>query len=280
MKLKNILLEGTLTSAAKKCIQVVTSKFGRSSFPSIGTYNYRTIAGSNTLSEHARGNAVDFHVPSIKIPGEYDTATPEGKILGNRVKDFLLENTEELDIAVIIWYREDWIRPNFAKSAYGGEHPHTDHVHVDFIRPGYFDGDKYRITQSGINKKNNTFLVNLIMSYHYISSTKKGAEEYFGKFRSWNPLAPGIGDDEEGAAEKLSYRFSKLYEPKLKQIEQSKSTSIEDLNNIQYIRQIVSILIDAILNGKSAKFTVRYKKYNINTDSYETKIKSFNWNYM
>lgn len=279
MKLKDLLFEGTLTSAAKKCIQVVTSKFGRSSFPSIGTYNYRTIANSNTLSEHAYGNAVDFHVPSIKIPGNYDTATPDGKILGDRVKDFLLENTERLEIQDLIWYNEIWSRSNnFIKRSYGGAHPHEDHVHVDFLRPGR--GNYNAVKRININQKNNKYIVDLIMSYYYISSTEQGAEEYFGKFKSWNPLSPGIGDDEEGAADKLTSRFEKIYEPELKRIENDKSTSREDKENIQYIRQIITTLSDAILNGKSVSFDIVYNKYDATTKSYVNKTKSFDWNYM
>jgi hypothetical protein len=272
MKLKDLLTEGTLTPAAKKCLEVVINKFGRNSFPSIGTYNYRTIAGSKSLSQHAHGNAIDFHVPTSQ-----GIATPEGKKLGNQVKDFLLQNSEELDIQLVIWYREDWDRRNnFKKSSYGGRHPHMDHVHVDFVRVDSGDSNN----QININEKNNTYLVNLIGAYYKISSTKQGAEEYFGEFRSWNPLAPGIGDNEEGAADKLTLRFEKLYEPKLKRMENSASTSKEDKENIQYIRQIVTTLSNAILNGKSSKFDLIYNKYNKDTKQYERKMKSFNWNYM
>jgi hypothetical protein len=151
-----------------------------------------------------------------------------------------------------------------------------DHVHVDFVRVGSGDSNN----QININEKNNTYLVNLIGAYYKISSTKQGAEEYFGEFRSWNPLAPGIGDNEEGAANKLTLRFEKLYEPKLKRIENSASTSKEDKENIQYIRQIVTTLSNAILNGKGSKFDLIYNKYNKDTKQYERKIKSFNWNYM
>lgn len=275
MNLKNLLLEGTMTPAAKKCLNVVINRFGRSAFPSIGTYNYRKKRGGTSLSEHAYGNAIDFHVPDVN-----GFATPDGRQLGDRVKDFLLQNTVELDIEIIIWYKQIWnISDNFTKRYYDGEHPHTDHVHVDFLREGRHENGN-RNNKTIINQKNNNYLVNLIAAYHKISSTKQGAEEYFGQFRSWNPLSPGIGDDEEGAADKLLYRFTTIYEPKLDQMEKSSSTSKEDLQNIQYIRQIVNILHNAILKGKSSNFTVTYKKYNKNTKSYESKSKAFNWNYM
>ena len=274
MKLKNLLLEGTITPAAKRCKEIVINKFGVNSFPSIGVYNYRTVAGSKTISEHAYGNALDFHVPD----DQFDVATPEGKQLGDRVKDFLLQNTEDLEIVDIIWYRQIWSRPSFTKSYYGGEHPHKDHVHVDFIRAGRSGNNNSKGID--INRKNNKYLTDLIASYYYISSTKKGAEEYFGSFRSWNPFAAGIGDNEEGAANKLLSRFDKYYEPELKRIQSNSATSNEDKKNIQKIREIIDILTQAILNGDSVQFDVLYYEYNVTTKSYIPKSKMFNWNYM
>ena len=272
MNLKNLLLEGTLTPAAKKCLEVVIRQFGKNSFPMIGTYNYRTKRGGKSLSEHAYGNAIDFHVPDVN-----GFATPDGKQLGDRVKDFLLQNTEELDIQLIIWYREDWARWNdFKKSSYGGQHPHKDHVHVDFIRTGYGDGN--RNNKTNINKKNNTFLMNLIGGYYDLST--KNPAGYFKQFKSWNPFSPGIGDNEEGAANKLLKRFDTYYSPKLKEMESSKTTSKEDLQNIQRIREIVDILYQAILDGRSETFDVTYFKFDSSTNSYKLKTMTFKWNYL
>ena len=272
MKLKNLLLEGTITPAAKRCKEIVTNKFGANSFPSIGVYNYRNVAGSETLSEHAYGNAVDF-----MLPAKLGIATPEGKQLGDRVKDFLLQNAENLEIVNIIFYREMWSRPNFIKQPYNGKHPHKDHVHVDFIRAGRGGNNSKGID---FNQKNNKYLTDLIASYHYISSTKKGAEAYFGSFRSWNPFAAGIGDNEEGAANKLLSRFEKIFEPELKRIESSSTTSQEDKENVQYIRDIVDTLSNAILNGRDVSFNVSYNKYDAKTKLYDKQSKTFKWNYM
>jgi hypothetical protein len=278
MNLKNLLLEGTMTPAAKKCLNVVINRFGRSAFPSIGTYNYRKKRGGTSLSEHAYGNAIDFHVPSIKIPGEYDVATPKGKEFGNQVKDFLLQNTVELDIEIIIWYKQIWnISDNFTKRYYDGEHPHTDHVHVDFLREGRHENGN-RNNKTIINQKNNTFLMKLIGGYYDIST--KNPAGYFKQFRSWNPLSPGIGDNEEGAANKLLKRFDTYYRPKLKEIESSKTTSKEDLQNIQRIREIVDILYQAILDGRSETFDVTYFKFDSSTNSYKPKTMTFKWNYL
>jgi hypothetical protein len=280
MKLKDLLIEGQLTPAAKKCIEVVTKEFGRSSFPMIGTFNDRNVAGTSIKSQHAFGNAVDFHVPDeLKYgPVERDShkkhrvASPEGKILGDRVKDFLLQHVDDLDIQLIIWYREDWNRStNFRKGSYDGVHPHYNHVHVDFIRGKQLSSPNYT------NRKNNKFLVDLIGAYYDIST--KNPSGYFKQFYSWNPFAPGIGDNEEGAAAKLINRFE-TYKPKLKQIESDTNTSREDLENIQRIREIIDILYQAILDGRSEKFDVDYFKLDTDTNLYKRKTLTFNWNYL
>lgn len=268
MKLKDLLFENfipdpsSLSPAAQRCLAKVLSKFGQNKFKYIWGRNARNIDGTDVVSQHTYGNALDFMV--------FDN-----KKLGDAVNNFLLKNRKDLDIKNLIWYRKIWnSSTDFTGKTYTGEHSHKDHVHVDFISV------EDQAKESYINKKNNTFLVNLIISYHYISSTKQGAEEYFGKFRSWNPLSPGIGDDEEGAADKLTSRFEKIYEPELKRIENDKSTSQEDKENVQYIRQIITTLSDAILNGKSVSFDVVYNKYDATTNSYVNKTKSFDWNYM
>ena len=268
MKLKDLLLEknfpnpSSLSPAAQRCLSKVLNKFGQDKFEYIWGRVAKNIDGTDVASQHTYGNALDFMVFSDKE-------------LGDAVNNFLLKNRENLDIRNLIWYQKIWnSSTDFTGKPYTGKHSHKDHVHVDFISV------EDQAKESYINKKNNTFLVNLIMSYYKISSTKQGAEEYFSEFRSWNPFAPGIGDNEEGAADKLTSRFEKLYEPELNRIENSTSTSKEDKENVQYIRQIVTTLSNAILNGKDSKFDLIYNKYNKDTKQYERKMKSFNWNYM
>ena len=268
MKLKDLLLEknfpkpSTLSLAAQYCLKQVLNKFGEDSFETIWGRNYRTISGTDTLSQHSYGNALDFMVFN-------------NKSLGDSVTEYLLQNRSNLDIQNIIWNKTIWnSSTNFAGKSYTGQNSHTDHVHVDFTPVNQ------NANSDTINQKNNAYLVNLIAAYHKISSTEKGTEEYFGKFKSWNPLSPGIGDDEVGAADKLTLRFEQTYSAKLKRMESDPRTSKEDKENIQYIRQIVTTLSDAILDGKNIQFDVIYNKYNKDTKQYERKIKSFNWNYM
>jgi len=267
MKLKDLLFENfipdpsSLSPAARRCLSKVLNKFGQNKFKNIWGRVARNIQDSNEPSQHTYGNALDFMVYNDKK-------------LGDTVKSFLLKHKEDLDIKNLIWYRQIYnSSTNFAGGPYS-KNPHTDHVHVDFI--SVEDQKK----ESYINKKNNSYLVNLISAYYNISSTKAGSEDYFGKFRSWNPLSPGIGDDEEGAADKLTSRFEQLYEPELTRLQNDSTTSEQDKKNIQYIRQIVTTLSNAILNGKSVSFELVYYKYDVTTNSYVTKTKSFEWNYI
>jgi len=124
----------------------------------------------------------------------------------------------------------------------------------------------------------NTYVKNLIYAYYNIST--KNPAGYFKQFRSWNPLAPGIGDNEEGAANKLIGRFLKMYDPKLVNYEQLPTITIQNKDNIQTLRQTVDKLTDAILNGRSTNFIVRFYVLNKNTDQYEIKSLNFKWDYL
>jgi hypothetical protein len=261
IKLKQILSESipspsSLTPLAAACLSAVLNQFGRNTFKNIWGLNKRNISGTSVASEHTTGNALDFMV--------YDN-----KKLGDRVNNYLLDNAERLGIQNIIWYKKIWSRPSFTERNYGGVNDHKDHVHVDFIK-----GDN----ETNLNITTNKYLIDLINAYYKISTTDP--ESYFKEFKSWNPLSKGIGDNEEGAADKLITRFLKIYEPKLKQLEQTSSTSYEDKKNIQLIREIVDTLNTAILAGKSTKFTVVFFKLNPSTNKYENKSLNFNWNYL
>ena len=77
----------------------------KAQFPRVtnmGIYNYRKIAGTNTWSEHAWANAVDFGVPSMAY--------------GDTVKRWLANQTGRFNIDNLLWRVEG----------------HYDHIHVDF----------------------------------------------------------------------------------------------------------------------------------------------------
>jgi hypothetical protein len=93
---------------------------------SSGITSIRNIAGTDTLSQHAYGNAVDTFA-------SYDTLTD--------IFYFGIANAAAFSIRLLIWQTTQW-------TSYGGFSgypgvPHTGHVHADFhpqyggVPPGY-----------------------------------------------------------------------------------------------------------------------------------------------
>ena len=84
-------------------------------------YSYRNIAGTSTLSDHARGLAVDFMVYSDSNKGD-------------ALASYVKQNAATLDVTYIIWNHHIWSVARAADGwrTYSGVNPHTDHVHVSF----------------------------------------------------------------------------------------------------------------------------------------------------
>jgi len=275
IKLNQILSEATITPRAAACKKDVLNHFGQNAYTSVEVYNYRTIGKSSALSQHAFGNAVDFRVSKTFI-GKAENVTAKQKRLGDDTLNYLLDNADRFAIQNIIWFKKIYSRPSFQARNYNGENPHYDHVHVDFVSQNKKDFDtSTKPTSAAVTNK---YLVGVISAYYKISTTDP--ESYFEEFRSWNPFSKGIGDDEEGASNKLMTRFLKIYEPKLNELERNSSTSIEDKENIQTIRKIVYTLNEAILDGKSINFSVPYYKLVPSTGKYQNAVLIFKWNYL
>jgi hypothetical protein len=275
IKLNEILSEATITPRAAACKKDVLNYFGQNAYTSVEVYNYRTIGKSSALSQHAFGNAVDFRVSKPFI-GKAENVTAEQKRLGDDTLNYLLDNADQFAIQNIIWFKKIYSRPSFQARNYNGENPHYDHVHVDFVSQNKKDFDTS--TRPASAAVTNKYLVGVINAYYKISTTDP--ESYFEEFRSWNPFSKGIGDDEEGASNKLMTRFLKIYEPKLNELERNPSTSIEDKENIQTIRKIVYTLNTAILDGKSIDFSVPYYKLVPSVGKYQNAVLIFKWNYL
>ena len=75
-------------------------------------------------------------------------------------------------------------------------------------------------------------------------------------------------------------RFLKMYDPKLVNYEQLPTITIQNKDNIQTLRQMIDKLTNAILNGRSTNFIVRFYVLNKNTDQYEIKSLNFKWDYL
>jgi MYXO-CTERM domain-containing protein len=98
---------------------------------SIGGYNCRPIAGTNTLSLHGTGRALDIMIP---LAGPYADDNAADNDLGDPIGNWLIENADDIGIQLIIWDQYSWgsHRDVGMKGRdYGGSHPHHDHLHVE-----------------------------------------------------------------------------------------------------------------------------------------------------
>lgn len=100
---------------------------------SIGGYAYRTIAGTNKLSDHATGNAVD-----IMLPKNYKS--PAANALGWEIANFWADNAKAVGVKYVIF--DDRIkntgdtqwRPYGHPIGIGNDtYQHRDHVHVSTV---------------------------------------------------------------------------------------------------------------------------------------------------
>ena len=91
-----------------------------------GIYNDRNVAGTNKKSAHAEGRALDIHL-SVNRPDE--------KLIADNLYRIFIEAAYETGIDNVIWNRRIWSRAR-GQHSYHGQKPHTDHIHVEFSRPG------------------------------------------------------------------------------------------------------------------------------------------------
>jgi len=83
---------------------------------SLGIYNCRNVAGSSRRSSHAEGRAYDHQW--------FD------RVSGFKIADTLVANCGDLGVQRVIWWRRIWTWGE-GWDDYGGESPHTDHLHVE-----------------------------------------------------------------------------------------------------------------------------------------------------
>jgi flagellar protein FlgJ len=91
-----------------------------------GIYNDRNVAGTNKKSSHAEGRALDIHL-SVHRPDE--------KLIADQLYRIFVEAAHETGIDNVIWNRKIWSRAR-GQHGYHGQNPHTDHIHIEFTRPG------------------------------------------------------------------------------------------------------------------------------------------------
>lgn len=114
---------GNLNKNSINCLDDVLSvpKF-KGKWSEIGGFNNRTIGTTSTKSEHAFGNALDWHGKDSSIMQE--------------LADYFVSNAERLKIKYIIYNYKIWSSATgwTTYNVPAGGSPHTDHVHVDFIK--------------------------------------------------------------------------------------------------------------------------------------------------
>ena len=105
-------------------------KLVHANFPqarSLGIYNPRNVAGTNTPSAHAEGRALDIGLL---------VSNPSEKLLGDQLFQAFIETGPQVGLDHVIWNRKIWSISQGGPRPYTGVSPHTDHVHVAFTRAG------------------------------------------------------------------------------------------------------------------------------------------------
>lgn len=104
-------------------------------------YACRQIVGSSGMSVHGTGRALDVFIPTAGGQADNDKGDP--------VANWLIQNAQHIGIQLIIWDRTIWTASRAAGTkdrAYGGEHPHHDHLHIELTpdaaarRTAFFTG--------------------------------------------------------------------------------------------------------------------------------------------
>ena len=87
-------------------------------------------ANTSQLSVHGTGRAIDIMIP-LKA-GDANNA------VGDRIANYLVQNAAAIGVQFVIWDRNSWggSRSLPKLRAYGGPHPHTDHIHVELTPAG------------------------------------------------------------------------------------------------------------------------------------------------
>lgn len=93
---------------------------------SLGIYNCRNVRGAGSLSIHSCGRALDFD-PDGTRGGRGAASFAVGREIVGR----LGEHGNRLGVQAVIYNRTIWSRVSPGGRAYGGVHPHDDHLHIE-----------------------------------------------------------------------------------------------------------------------------------------------------
>lgn len=119
---------GTFTAGAQTLGAHIVTNFGATRYDG---YSCRpNSANRSELSMHGTGRAIDLYVPLDGGQADND--------VGDAIANWLIENATDIGVQFFIWDRTKWnISYSGVKDrAYGGPHPHHDHLHVELSRDG------------------------------------------------------------------------------------------------------------------------------------------------
>ncbi len=133
---------GGLTPGAKKLGEYLLKHFETYQ---IQGYNCRKIAGSNSMSLHGTGRALDIMIRTKPGGGARNA-------LGDEIGNWLIKHSKEIGVQYIIWDRTQY--KSYASgrkdSYYGGVSPHYDHLHVELTNKAarrntsWFTNERYK----------------------------------------------------------------------------------------------------------------------------------------
>jgi hypothetical protein len=253
IRLRHLITEQT--AATKFCKQDILSKpqFAADKWSAIGIWSNRNIAGTNVKSQHASGNAIDWH--GKKGPGDP---------VMQQLADYLVDNASKYQIQNVIYNRRIW-NSNKGWHRYDGRSPHTEHVHVDFKITG---------SVSVNNQKNNDIVQRAIWDMY--NKTTRFPEKYFKKYKgSW--LIPG-DDKPKEAAKNLKNLFINSWYDRLSDIYTSGTK--QDKKNVSYLNKAINDVAKLIEAGDSGKVLVKFFKWDSKKQTYKLITQKFNWTYM
>jgi len=113
---------GGMTSGAKKLAARLSRDFDAQILRVEGYACRPNTADESRMSIHGTGRALDIFIP--KSGGSADNTK------GDAVANWLVENSQRVGVQLVIWDRTVWMVKR-ADKAYGGPHPHDDHIHVE-----------------------------------------------------------------------------------------------------------------------------------------------------
>ena len=123
---------GAATAGARTLRDVLVAGFPQ--IDSVGIYSCRVIAGTNSMSIHGVGRALDIMISPIG--GDADNGA------GDPIAAWLMTHAQILGVQGIIFDHTIWTTSRAAGArmrAYTGSNPHIDHLHVELNEQGAFE---------------------------------------------------------------------------------------------------------------------------------------------